>query len=65
MVDAGGVCDGLDGGVEGLGFGGGEVRGRVDGVAAAGDDVLVYDPHVVEAEPLQAGGPAGGGGAVS
>ena len=65
VVDARGVGDCLNGVVEGLGFRGTEVGYVVDGVAAAGYDVLVNRPYVVEAEPLEAGGPTGGGGPVA
>lgn len=65
VVDARRVGDRLDRVVEGLAFGGAQVGFVVDGVAAARYDVLVYRPQVVEAEPLEAGGPAGGGGPVA
>ena len=65
VVHAAGMRDGLDRVVQGLRFSGAEVRGVVDSVAGPGDDVLVYGPHIVKAEPLKAWGPAGGGAAIA
>ena len=48
VIHSRGVGNGLDSVIQILGFAGAEVCSVVDGVAAAGDDVLVYRPHVVE-----------------